>query len=136
MARTIAMDIITPERVVFSDEVEMVIVPALDGLLGVLPGHAPLITGIKIGVVKVKKDGEEFLVSTSGGIMEVHPDQIKMVVETAELPHEIDVERARRAKQRAEERLRNKTAKIDEARARAALERAIARLKAAGKLGE
>ncbi len=132
MARTIAMDIITPERTVFRDEVEIVIVPAQDGYLGVLPGHAPLVTGIKIGVVKIRRDGEEFFISTSGGMMEVRPDQVNLVVTSAELPDEIDVERAKNAKKRAEERLATQTQHIDEARARAALERAIARLKVTG----
>ncbi len=133
MASTIAIDIITPERVVFKDDIEMIIVPALDGLLGVLPRHAPLVTGIKTGVVKIKKDGKEFFISTSGGIMEVQLDQINLVISTAELPEEIDVERAQRSKERAEERLRNNAVHSDEIRARAALERAIARLKAAGR---
>lgn len=134
MARTIAIDIVTPDRVVFRDEIEILIAPALDGLLGILPGHAPLVTGVKIGLVKIRKDGQEFFIATSGGILEVRPDQISLVVSTAELPDEIDVDRARRAKIRAEERLKEKSG-VDEARARAALERAIARLKAAG-LGE
>lgn len=132
MARTIAIDIITPERVVFRDEIEIIIAPALDGLLGILPGHAPLVTGVKIGVCKVRKDGREFLISTSGGILEVRPDQINLVVDTAELPEEIDVERALRAKERAEERLAQARAHIDETRAEAAFQRAVARLKAAG----
>lgn len=134
MARTIAIDIVTPERVVFKEQVEMVIVSALDGYLGVLPGHAPLVTGIKIGIVKIKKDGEEILIPTSGGIMEVRPEQITLVVSTAELPHEIDIERAEKAKERAEERLSDKHANIDEARAQAALDRAIARLRVVGRV--
>lgn len=136
MARTIAIDIITPERVVFRDEIEIIIVQALDGLLGILPGHAPLVTGVKISVAKVRKDGQEFLIAIGGGILEVRPDQINLVVDTAELPSEIDVDRALRAKERAEQRLNQAHANIDEARARAAFERAIARLKAAGQYNE
>ena len=135
MARTIAIDIVTPDRVVFHDEIEILIAPALDGLLGILPGHAPLVTGVKIGMVKIRKNGQELFIATSGGILEVRPDQISLVVSTAELPDEIDVDRARRAKARAEERLKETRSGIDEARARAALERALARLRAAG-LGE
>lgn len=132
MAATISVDIITPERVVYSGDIEMAIVPALDGFLGILPGHAPLITGLKIGIIKVKKDGDELSISTSGGIMEVQPEKIKLVVNTAELPEEIDVERAKSAKERAEERLTAGSKKIDETRAKAALQRAISRLQAAG----
>lgn len=132
MPRTIAIEIITPERVVFSEQAEIIIVPALDGRLGVLPGHAPLVTGIKIGTVKIRKaDGEEMLIPTTGGIMEVRPEQVNIVVNTAELPQEIDVERALRSKERAEKRLNLNEGGLDEIRARASLERAFARLRAA-----
>lgn len=135
MARSFAIDIITPERIVYREMIDIIIVPALDGDLGVLAGHAPLVTGIKIGVIKIKKDGEEFLISTSGGVMEVQPEQVNLIVNSAELPHEIDVERAEQAKKRAVQRLENSTNEIDEVRARIALERAVARLKVAGGRG-
>lgn len=129
---TIAIKVITPERVVFNEDIEMITVKALDGLLGILPGHAPLVTGLQTGIMKIKQDGKEILVSISGGIMEVLPEEIKVVVGTAELPEEIDVERAQAAMRRAEERLNSNSRGVDEARARAALERAIARLKVTG----
>lgn len=135
MARSFAIDIITPERIVYREMIDIIIVPALDGDLGVLAGHAPLVTGIKIGVIKIKKDGEEFLISTSGGVMEVQPEQVNLIVNSAELPHEIDVERAEQAKKRAVQRLENSTNEIDQVRARIALERAVARLKVAGGRG-
>lgn len=135
MARSFAIDIITPERIVYREMIDIIIVPALDGDLGVLAGHTPLVTGIKIGVIKIKKDGEEFLISTSGGVMEVQPEQVNLIVNSAELPHEIDVERAEQAKKRAVQRLENSTNEIDEVRARIALERAVARLKVAGGRG-
>lgn len=131
MARSFAIDIITPERIVYREKIDIIIVPALDGDLGVLAGHAPLVTGIKIGIIKIKKDGEEFLISTSGGIMEVQPEQVNLIVNSAELPHEIDVARAERAKERAVQRLDESTNEIDQVRARIALERAVARLKVA-----
>ena len=127
MARSFAIDIITPERIVYREMIDLIIVPALDGDLGVLAGHAPLVTGIKIGVIKIKKAGEEFFISTSDGVMEVQPTQVNLIVNSAELPHEIDVKRA--------ERLENVTNKIDQVRARIALERAVARLKVAGRRG-
>lgn len=135
MARSFAIDIITPERIVYREMIDIIIVPALDGDLGVLAGHAPLVTGIKIGVIKIKKDGEEFLISTSGGVMEVQPEQVNLIVNSAELPHEIDVERAEQAKKRAVQRLEDSTNEIDQVRARIALERAVARLKVAGGRG-
>lgn len=135
MARSFAIDIITPERIVYREMIDIIIVPALDGDLGVLAGHAPLVTGIKIGVIKIKKDGEEFLISTSGGVMEVQPEQVNLIVNSAELPHEIDIERAEQAKKRAVQRLENSTNEIDQVRARIALERAVARLKVAGGRG-
>lgn len=129
---TTAIKVITPERVVYNEQIEMITVKAIDGLLGVLPGHAPLVTGLQTGILKIKKDGDEVVISTSAGIMEVLPEEVKVVVGTAELPEEIDVERAQAAKERAERRLNANAHDIDVTRARAALERAIARLKATG----
>lgn len=135
MASTIAIDIITPDRIAYHAEVRMAIVPTLDGFLGILPRHAPLVTGVHTGVVKVEKEGEpDQLISVGSGIMEVLPDQINLVVSSAELPGEIDVNRALRAKERAEDRLKARQSGTDEQRARAALERAIARLKVAGRI--
>lgn len=136
MASNIAIDIITPDRVVYHDDARMVIVPTMDGFLGILPRHAPLVTGVKIGVVKIEKEGaEDLLISVGSGILEVRPDQVNLVVSSAELPEEIDIDRAMRAKERAEARLREKGASnVDEARARAALERSVARLKVAGRM--
>ena len=135
MASTIAIDIITPDRIAYHAEVRMAIVPTLDGFLGILPRHAPLVTGVHTGVVKVEKEGEpDQLISVGSGIMEVLPDQINLVVSSAELPGEIDVNRALRAKERAEDRLKARQSGTDEQRARAALERAIARLKVVGRI--
>ncbi|ACL70528.1 F0F1 ATP synthase subunit epsilon [Halothermothrix orenii] len=132
MPSTIRLEVVTPEKVVFSEPVNILIAPAIDGEIGILPKHTPLVTGLKTGVMRVKKDGEEVKISISEGFMEVKPDEINVIVRTAELPHEIDVERARDALKRAEKRLNSRNDRIDRARARAAFERAIARLKAAG----
>jgi len=129
MGSTIRLDIVTPERVVYSEEIDLLVAPAIDGEIGILPKHTPLVTGLKIGVLRVKKDTEETKIPISEGFMEVKPEQINVVVRTAELPHEIDIERAKKALERAKKRL-EKDSKIDYTRAEAALERALARLKA------
>lgn len=128
MAKTVQVDILTAERTVYSEEVEMVIVPAIDGELGVLPNHAPLVTGLDIGEIRIKKDGEEIELATSGGFMEVKPDQVNILADTAEFPDEIDVERAKNAKQRAKNRLQKDEPRINDTRAEAALQRAINRI--------
>ncbi|ADL13701.1 F0F1 ATP synthase subunit epsilon [Acetohalobium arabaticum] len=129
MANTVQVDILTSERTVYSDEVEMVIVPTIDGNLGFLPNHSPLITGLQIGQIRIKKDGEEIELATSGGFIEVKPDQINILADTAEFPEEIDIERAKRAKKRAKERLqKSDEARINETRAESALQRAINRI--------
>ena len=127
----IELDIVTPEKIAYNDEIDILEVPAIDGKMGILPRHAPLVTGLQIGVMRVVKDNENIHISISEGFMEVKPDHINVVVRTAELPEEIDVERARSARERAEERLNKDDQSIDEARAQAALKRALARLEVA-----
>ncbi|MFP4015934.1 MAG: F0F1 ATP synthase subunit epsilon [Halanaerobiales bacterium] len=133
MASLVKLDIVTPEEVVYSEDIELLIAPAIDGEIGILPKHIPLVTGLDTGILRIKKGGEEIKVPISDGFMEVKPDLINVVVRTAELPHEIDVDRAQRALERAEKRVNEKNKKTDQARAKAALDRALARLKAAGK---
>ncbi|MFW6386355.1 MAG: F0F1 ATP synthase subunit epsilon [Bacillota bacterium] len=130
--KKIHLEVVTPERVTYSDDIIFLEAPAEDGLIGILPNHAPLVTALDIGTLLVRKDVEdEFLLPISEGFMEVKPDQINVVVRTAELPSEIDVERAERAKERAQERLEKDSDKINYVRAEASLERALARLRAA-----
>lgn len=131
-APKIQLDVVTPQKLVYSQEVDLIEGPAIDGLIGILPDHAPLVTAMKIGVVRVVKDGEETQIAISDGFMEVQPDHINLVVRTAELPEQIDVERAEAARERAEEKLEKNHEKFDFARAEAAYDRAKARLKAAG----
>ncbi|MBM7622901.1 F0F1 ATP synthase subunit epsilon [Sporohalobacter salinus] len=133
MANTVQVDILTAERTVYSEEVEMVIVPAIDGDLGVLPNHAPLVTGLDIGKIRIKKDGEEIKLATSGGFMEVKPDQVNILADTAEFPDEIDIKRAKDAKNRAENRLQKNKDRINDTRAEVALQRAINRIDVANK---
>ena len=126
----IKLDIVTPEDITYSEDIDVMEAPAIDGKIGILPRHAPLVTALNIGVLRVVENGEEIFISISEGFMEVKPEQINVVVRTAELPEEIDVERAQDARERAEERLDSEDEKIDKTRAQAALQRAMARLRA------
>jgi F-type H+-transporting ATPase subunit epsilon len=132
---TVKLDIVTPERVAYSEEIEMLVATAIDGNIGILPGHTPLVTGLIPNVLKVQDGEREVHISVSEGFMEVKPDEINVVVKTAEFPDEIDVQRAEEAKKRAEERLEgeDEVEKINAARARSSLARALARIKAAQK---
>jgi F-type H+-transporting ATPase subunit epsilon len=127
MAKT-RLEIVTAERVVFSDEVEVVVAPGVEGQLGILPHHAPLMTILLPGELLVRKGGEEFFLAISGGFLEVRPDRVIVLADAAERVEEIDIARAEEAKRRAEERLTHPTAEVDMARAEAALRRALTRL--------
>ncbi|BAU22698.1 ATP synthase F0F1 subunit epsilon [Caldimicrobium thiodismutans] len=130
MAR-IFLEIITPDRVVVSEEVDIVTAPGVAGEFGVLANHAPMVAAIKIGALRYRVGDKEEWVAVSGGFCEVSGNKITFLVEAAEKAYEIDVERALRAKERAEKRLQEYQAKvehIDHVRARAALQRALTRL--------
>ena len=135
MARLIQLEIVTPEKIELTAQVEMVIVPGVDGEFGVLPGHAPLVTEIVPGVLRVFETAEdgtkkEVHLANSTGFVEVKDDKVIILADTAELPEEIDLERAQQAKKRAEERLAKRGQdNIDSLRAEMALKRAIIRLK-------
>ena len=128
---SIKLDIVTAERVVFSDEVDVVVAPGVEGQLGILPHHAPLMTMLQPGELLVRKGGEEFSLAVSGGFLEVRPDKIIVLADTAERVEEIDIARAEEAKRRAQERLSHRTPDTDAARAEAALRRSLIRLKVA-----
>lgn len=122
---TIQLEIVTPERKVYSDNVNMVIVKGELGELGILPKHAPFVTPLQISPIRIKKDGDEFKIAISGGFIEVNPEKIVLLAETAELPEEIDIDRAMAAKERAERRLAHTgVEEIDFRRAQLALQRA------------
>ena len=124
------LDIVTAERVVFSEDVDVVVAPGVEGQLGILPHHAPLMTTLQPGELLVRKGGEEFSLAISGGFLEVRPDRVIVLADTAERAEEIDVARAEEAKRRAEERLlERRVPGIDAARVEAALRRSLARLK-------
>lgn len=130
--KSLFMEVATPERLVISQEVTSIVLPATEGYLGVLSGHAALITSLDAGVVRYRIDGQAQLMAISGGFMEVKDNKAIILADTAEKADEINVERARRAKERAEKRLAEKAPDTDTKRAERALKRAIARLKSAG----
>lgn len=132
MAR-IKLDIVTAERSVYSDEVDMVIAPGVEGQLGILPHHAPLMTMLQPGELVVKKGGEEEYLTVTGGFLEVRPDRVIVLADASERVEEIDIARAEAAKKRALERLEHITAETDVTLAQAALQRAIIRLDVAEK---
>jgi F-type H+-transporting ATPase subunit epsilon len=107
MARTLICEIVTPERIVYTNEVEMVVAPTIDGEIGVLPLHAPLVSVLKPGEIRVKwnadKDVEWFAVS--GGYVQVHEDKVIILADQAEIASKIDVDRARQALERVKARL-------------------------------
>ncbi|MGF7183926.1 F-type H+-transporting ATPase subunit epsilon [Desulfitispora alkaliphila] len=131
--KALKMEVVTPERTVFSDDVESVVVPATQGYLGVLYNHAPMITGLEIGVIKYTKDNKENLMAVTGGFMEVMDNKLVVLADAAELSSEIDVIRAQEAKKRAEQRIETKKEEIDFERAKLALYRALNRIEAAEK---
>jgi F-type H+-transporting ATPase subunit epsilon len=106
MAETLQLEIVTPERLVEKDTVSEVQIPGKDGYLGILPGHAPLITELGVGEIKYRGDGMEYRLAVAWGFVEVLSNKVTILAETAERASEIDVNRAREAKRRAEEHLR------------------------------
>lgn len=128
---TVLLEVVTPERIVVTHEVNMVSLRGGSGELGILPRHIPLATTVKPGVIKVKiGEGEDFI-SVSEGFLQVLPNRITLLVDTAEIGSQIDIERANRAKERAEKHLSDKTDGVDVMRAETALHRALYRLEAA-----
>lgn len=125
---TIKLDIVTAERMVFSDDVDMVIASGVEGQLGILPNHAPLMTMLNPGELRVKQGGNEFSLVVSGGFLEVRPDRIIILADAAERAEEIDIARAEEAKKRAQQRLSMSVREMDAARAEGALRRSLARL--------
>ncbi|MDP4162759.1 MAG: F0F1 ATP synthase subunit epsilon [Bacillota bacterium] len=127
--KTIKVSVVTPDGPVYESDVEMVSTKAQSGELGILPGHISMVAPLQIGVVRLKKNGQTDLVAVSGGLLEVRPDQVTILAQAAELASEIDIDRALRAKERAEQRLNVQQAEhIDFKRAELALQRAINRL--------
>jgi F-type H+-transporting ATPase subunit epsilon len=131
---TIRLDIVTVERAVFSDDVDMVTAPGKEGELGILPHHAALMTTLNPGELLVKKSGEEYCLAISGGFLEVRGDRIIILADSAERAEEIDISRAEAAKRRAQEQLTHPHSQSESAAAEAALRRALARIEVADRI--
>ena len=130
-AGNLRLEIVTPEKAVVNEDVKIVMSPGVLGEFGVLIGHTPFMTSLKLGTVRYEDaDGKEQLIFVSGGFAEALPDKVTILAESAERSADINIERAKAAQQRAEERLaREDDETVDRVRARAALERALHRLK-------
>jgi F-type H+-transporting ATPase subunit epsilon len=129
---TIRLEIVTPERQAYADDVDAVTVPGIEGELGVLPHHAPLITTVGLGELRIRKAGAEELFAIVGGFLQVRPDKVVVMAETADMAAEIDLERAREARLEAERALEAGLHEgADLAAARAALQTALLRIRVA-----
>jgi F-type H+-transporting ATPase subunit epsilon len=127
----ITVDILTPERRVLQAQADSVVVPAADGELGILSDHLPLVAQLQPGAIRMRSGNDTQLFAVSGGFVEVQNNHVIVMAETAEMAHEIDIERARQAAERAKAELRTPSGSADLAQAEAALKRALVRLRAA-----
>jgi F-type H+-transporting ATPase subunit epsilon len=125
------LEIVTAERVVYSEDVDVLVAPGVDGELGVLPRHAPLLTMLKPGEIRVVKDDEESFIAVSGGFLEVLGNNVTILADTAEHASEIDIERSEEALRRAQERVAASVSDADLERAVASMRRSQARLRVA-----
>jgi F-type H+-transporting ATPase subunit epsilon len=132
MPDTFQLEIVTPEKRVVDTAATEVQIPGKNGYLGILPGHAPLITELSVGEVSFHAEGGKQRLAVAWGFAEVLPDKVTILAETAERPSEIDVERARKAKERAEQRLTSGDTNVDVERTLGALHKAETRLEVAG----
>jgi F-type H+-transporting ATPase subunit epsilon len=131
---TIKVEIVTAERVVFSGDVDMVLAPGIEGELGILPHHAPLMTTLVPGTLTARKSGEDFTLAISGGFLEVRPERVIILADSAERAEEIDIARAEEAKKRAQEQLAHPISQLVAGQAEASLRRALARIQAVDKV--
>lgn len=129
----IRVEIVTIERLVYADDVDVVLAPGVMGQLGILPKHAPLITRLGFGELVVRKGGHEEAFAIGGGLMEVLPDRVVVLADSAEGAAEIDMHRAEAARVRAAELMRQPLTRTEYMRAEAAMRRSLARLRVAGK---
>lgn len=126
--KTFSLEIITPEKVAYRNEVEQISIPAFVGEMGILPGHIDYLAMLNPGEIRIKKDDELKFFAVSGGFAEIHPKNVVILCETADAAEEIDIARAELSKQRAKEKLKTKE-KIDTAQIEAQIQIAAARLK-------
>ena len=128
---TMRLEIITAESHVYSEEVEVLVAPGIDGELGILPHHAPLMTALQPGEIMIRKEGQETYMAVTGGFLEVMGNQVTILADACERSDEIDEERARVAMQQAQERLASRTSDLDLEQATVAIRRAESRLRVA-----
>ncbi|MFC6040287.1 F0F1 ATP synthase subunit epsilon [Paenisporosarcina macmurdoensis] len=127
--KTIKVNIVTPDGPVYDSEVNMIIANTATGEIGVLPGHIPMVAPLQVGAIRLKKDGQTDIVAVSGGFLEIRPDQVSILAQAAEVSTNIDVDRAKEAVKRAEERLNlSKKDDVDFNRAELSLKRAMNRI--------
>ena len=136
MANTVHIDVVSAESAIFSGEAEFVVVPASAGEVGIFPHHAPMITTIKPGAIRIKQSdtAEEVLIFISGGLLEVQPGVITVLADTAVRGHDLDEVKAIAAKAAAEEAMKNRSSDVDYARAQAELSEAVAQIQAIARL--
>ncbi|MGH9555987.1 MAG: F0F1 ATP synthase subunit epsilon [Terriglobales bacterium] len=130
---TFHLEIVTPDKLVVADSAEELQLPGKRGYLGILPGHAPLITELDVGELSYRREGRTVHLALAWGFAEILPDKVTILAETAERAEDIDAARAQRAKERAEERLKKLEPGTDFPRASSALQRALTRLQVAGR---
>lgn len=131
---TLHCEVVTAERVVFSGDVDMVIAPGTEGVIGVLPRHVPLLTALQTGELRIKRGPDEISMAVLGGFIEVLPTHVTVLATAAERAEEIDISRAEEARRRAEERLQAQRSAVDVERAEAALRRSLVRLHVAERM--
>ena len=128
----ILLEIVTPERLAYSDEVDAVVLPGSEGEMGVLPHHAPLVSTLGVGELRFRKDGVEESFAIVGGFVQVRPDKVVIMAETADMASEIDLEKAQEARREAERALESGYSEgADLSAARAALQQALLRIRVA-----
>ena len=127
------LEIVTPERLAYSDTVDAVNLPGVEGELGVLPHHAPLVSMLGVGELRIRKGGSEESFAIVGGFLQVRPDKVVVMAETADMASEIDLEKAQQARRDAEQALESggRTDAVDLSAARAALQQALLRIRVA-----
>lgn len=130
---TFLLEIVTPERQIYSQQVDSLSVRGVEGDLGILAGHIPMVTPLQIAPVSIKASGKTEILAVNGGFVEIRKDKVVILAESAERPSEIDVERAKAARERAEVRLQSKQDEYDHRRAELAMQKALNRLKVVGK---
>jgi len=130
---TFYVEVVTPYRMFFSGEVESLILKTIDGEMGVMDNHIPMVVVVDVGPLKIKQNGKWIEAVLTEGFMEITREKVIIIVDTAEWPDEIDKNRALAAKMRAENRLRSQLSKVEYVRSKAAMARAMARLKIASK---